>query len=118
MVLNITEIKNCIRIELDTGRAVIPDSEDAEKPVRMPDMNKDYYAIQSLLRRMLVIDAMDTIMRYANHEDIVFEWLTLGVADGTDGIYFYDYVDDNTYFETVELFKSLITEYEIDDITY
>ena len=117
------EIKNRIRIDMDTGRAIIPDLEHKNHTnVRVPNMKdiKDYFAVEKLYRRLMVVDAMNTVIRYANSEDIAYgDWLAVGVADGDTGLSLYDYIDDDTYKDISQVFVDIISDVkDIDDLVY
>ena len=117
------EIKDRIRIDMDTGRAIIPDLECNESTnVRIPDMDniKDYFAVEKLYRRLMVVDAMNTIIRHANNENIAYgDWLAVGVADGDTGLNLYDYIDDDTYKDISQVFVDIISDVkDIDDLVY
>ena len=117
------EIKDRIRIDINTGRAIIPDLEWTDHSnVRIPNMDdfKDYFAVETLYRRLMVVDAMNTVIRYANSEDIAYgDWLAVGVADGDTGLSLYDYIDDDTYKDISQVFVDIISDVkDIDDLVY
>ena len=117
------EIKDSIRIDIATGRAIIPDLEwNDSTNVRIPNMDdiKDYFAVEKLYRRLMVVDAMNTIIRHANNENIAYgDWLAVGVADGDDGLRLYDYVDDDTFKDISQVFVDIISDVkDIDDLVY
>ena len=117
------EIKDRIRIDMDTGRAIIPDLEWTDHPnIRIPNMDdfKDYFAVEKLYRRLMVVDAMNTIIRHANNENIAYgDWLAVGVADGDNGLDLYDYIDDETFKEISQTFVDIISDVkDIDDLVY
>ena len=95
MIPKYSEIKNQIKIDIPTGRAIIPDLEfEDHNNIRTPDMAdfNDNMAVKNLYRRLLVIDAMNTIIRNANNENISLgDWLYF-VDDGSKGLDFYNYV--------------------------
>ena len=117
------EIKDRIRIDMDTGRAIIPDLEWTDHPnLRIPDMDniKDYFAVEKLYRRLMVVDAMNTIIRNANDENISYgDWLAVGVADGDNGLDLYDYINDETFKDISQTFVDIISDVkDIDDLVY
>ena len=117
------EIKDRIRIDMDTGRAIIPDLEWTDHPnLRIPDMDniKDYFAVETLYRRLMVVDAMNTIIRNANDENISYgDWLAVGVADGDNGLDLYDYINDETFKDISQTFVDIISDVkDIDDLVY
>lgn len=117
------EIKDRIRIDANTGRAIIPDLEWTDHPnVRIPNMDdiKDYFAVETLYRRLMVVDAMNTIIRHANNENISMgDWLAVGVADGDNGLDLYDYIDDETFKDVSQTFVDIISDVkDIDDLVY
>ena len=117
------EIKDRIRIDMDTGRAIIPELEHKNHTnVRVPNMDdiKDYFAVETLYRRLMVVDAMNTIIRNANNENISYgDWLAVGVADGDNGLDLYDYINDDTYKDISQVFVDIISDVkDIDDLVY
>ena len=117
------EIKDRIRIDMDTGRAIIPDLEHKNHTnVRVPNMDdiKDYFAVETLYRRLMVVDAMNTIIRNANNENISYgDWLAVGVADGDNGLDLYDYINDETFKDISQVFVDIISDVkDIDDLVY
>ena len=117
------EIKDRIRIDMDTGRAIIPDLEHKNHTnVRVPNMDdiKDYFAVETLYRRLMVVDAMNTIIRNANNENISYgDWLAVGVADGDNGLDLYDYINDETFKDISQTFVDIISDVkDIDDLVY
>ena len=117
------EIKDRIRIDMNTGPAIIPDLEHKNHTnVRVPNMDdiKDYFAVETLYRRLMVVDAMNTIIRNANNENISYgDWLAVGVADGDTGLNLYDYIDDDTYKDISQVFVDIISDVkDIDDLVY
>ena len=117
------EIKDRIRIDIGTGRAIIPDLEWTDHPnVRIPNMDdiKDYFAVETLYRRLMVVDAMNTIIRHANNENISMgDWLAVGVADGDNGLDLYDYINDETFKDISQTFVDIISDVkDIDDLVY
>ena len=117
------EIKDRIRIDANTGRAIIPDLEHKNHTnVRVPNMDdiKDYFAVEKLYRRLMVVDAMNTVIRYANNEDIAYgDWLAVGVADGDNGLDLYDYINDETFKDISQTFVDIISDVkDIDDLVY
>ena len=117
------EIKDRIRIDMDTGRAIIPDLEHKNHTnVRVPNMDdiKDYFAVETLYRRLMVVDAMNTIIRNANNENISYgDWLAVGVADGDNGLDLYDYINDETFKDVSQVFVDIISDVkDIDDLVY
>ena len=88
MIPKYSEIKNQIKIDIPTGRAIIPDLEFKDhNNIRTPDMAdfNDNMAVKNLYRRLLVVDAMNTIIRNANNENISLgDWLYF-VDEGSKG---------------------------------
>lgn len=117
-----SELKGIVRIDVKTGRAVIPEREPHGIETRAPDYTdyKDCWAIDDLYRRLRVVESMNVIIRCANSEDISFgDWLGLGVADGDVGLNLYSYCKDATFFEISELFRDIISDVkDIHDLVY
>lgn len=122
MIPKYSEIKDQIKIDIPTGRAIIPDLEfEDHNNVRTPDMAdfNDNLAVKNLYRRLLVVDAMNTIIRNANNENISFgRWLYC-VDDGSKGLDFYDYIDDETFKDVSQCFIDIIKDVDdLDDLIY
>ena len=118
-----SEIKDTIKIDVKTGRAIIPNLEYDDVEVRNVDTNKldDCLAISHMYRRLKVVDAMNTIIRNANNEYISLGiWLSDGVADGDDGIKLYDYIGDDDFKSISQLFIDIIKDdvNDVDDLVY
>lgn len=122
MTIQYKDIKDKIKINIATGKAVIPSMEWDDIKIRDPDMNdyNDYFAVSDLVRRMKTIEAMNTVIKYANNEDISMGCWLYEVDDGSKGLDFYDYVDDETYFTVVKLFIDIIKEdvKDVNDLAY
>lgn len=122
MSIDYNDVKHLAKIEIATGRAAIPcyESEDDDK-FRKPDMNDmfgDVWAITDLYRRMRVIEAMNTIIRYANNIEIADgEWLYL-VEDSVKGLEYASYTNDEDFFEICKLFKEIVSESDLDDLVW
>ena len=93
--------------------------EAGETVIGLDNMN-DYFAVSDLVRRMKTIEAMNTVIKYANNEDIAMGCWLYEVDDGSKGLDFYDYVDDETYFSVVKLFIDIIKEdvKDVNDLAY
>lgn len=121
-MISYNELKGMVRIDVKTGRAVIPEREWGNIETRTPDYDsyKDVWAVDDLYRRLRVIESMNLIIRCANNEDISMgRWLAVGVADGDKGLDLYDYCDNNTFFEISEIFKDIISDVkDIHDLVY
>lgn len=69
----------------------------------------------NLKRRANVVRAMDTMVRSVNNEELIFNWLALGVADGditgkeTDEDLEY-YCDDENFEELMRLFLEIMND--------
>lgn len=117
-----SELKGMVRIDVKTGRAVIPEREWKNIETRVPDYDdyKDVWAVDDLYRRLKVVEAMNIIIRCANDENISLgRWLAVGVADGDKGLDLYDYCDDKTFFEISEVFRDIIGDVkDIHDLVY
>ena len=114
------DIKDLVKIDVKTGRAVLPDYEFGDIECRDVDINEfdDKCAVSDLLRRMNVLQAMNTIIRNANNENIRYgEWL-YAVDDGSKGLDFAYYTNDSDYFEIVHFFKDIVSEYTLMDLTW
>ena len=79
-----------------------------------------YAEIKDRIRIDMALDAMNTVIRYANNEDIAYgDWLAVGVADGDTGLSLYDYIDDDTYKDISQVFVDIISDVkDIDDLVY
>lgn len=120
MCVTFEDIKRLARIDNETGKAVIPEYCMDESNLRLPDLSdfRDMQAVQNLYRRTKVLDAMNTIIRYANNEDISMgSWLYV-VEDGAMGIEMAGYTDDEEFFEVAELFREIVSESELDDLVW
>ena len=123
MIPKYSEIKNQIKIDIPTGRAIIPDLEfEDHNNIRTPDLAdfNDNMAVKNLYRRLLVVDAMNTIIRNANNENISLgDWLYF-VDDGSKGLDFYNYIDDETFKDVSQIFIDIIKNdvKDIDDLFY
>ena len=114
--------KDMIKIDTTTGKAIVPDWECVEVEYRDVNWNDpiDTIKVDNLYRRLNVVKSMNIIVKSANDEMMIYEsgWLYL-MDDGAHTLEdFYYYVNDDDYFELVKLFKELISEYDIHDITY
>lgn len=122
-MIDFKKVREMIRIEIETGRAVIPERDDSDKPTRAynPDNFNDYCEREKIIRRLAVVDAMNTLIRLANNENIADGyWLACGVADGDLGLALYEYIDDETFYEISEVFLDIIKNdvTEVDDLVY
>lgn len=117
-----SELKGMVRIDVKTGRAVIPEREWGDIETRAPDYDnyKDTWAVNDLYRRLRVVESMNLIIRCANDQNISLgDWLSVGVADGDMGLDLYDYCDNETFFELAETFRDIIGGVkDIHDLVY
>lgn len=117
-----SELKGMVRIDVKTGRAVIPEREwgNIETRTSYYDNIKDVWAVDDLYRRLRVVEAMNIIIRCANDEYISMgRWLVVGVADGDKGLDLYDYCDDEMFFELAQTFRDIISDVEdIHDLVH
>ena len=115
------EFEPMVTIECDTGRAVIESREwNTDKHTyRKPNMDdvRDYYEVHGLYRRMVMIEAMNRIIRGANDESISLGiWLFECVADGDTGLNLYDYANDREFWDScTEWFVRIIKE-DVNDV--
>ena len=115
------EFEPMVTIECDTGRAVIESREwNTDKHTyRKPNMDdvRDYYEVHGLYRRMVMIEAMNRIIRGANDENISLGiWLSECVADGDTGLNLYDYANDREFWDScTEWFVRIIKE-DVNDV--
>ena len=114
--------KDMIKIDITTGKVIVPDWECVEVKYRDVNWNDpiDTIKVDNLYRRLNVVKSMNIIIKSANNEMMIYDsgWLYL-MDDGAHTLEdFYYYINDDDYFELVKLFKELISEYDIHDITY
>lgn len=120
-MISLKEVKEHAKIDVLTGRAVIPEYDDGyDETYRELDLKegRDTLALMTLHRRINVLEAMNTIIRLANNEDISLgSWLYY-VEDEARGVEFAEYTNDHDFFEIVELFRDIVKDATVRDLAW